>query len=53
MIIKEKLGLLFIEIALRVLGNQSRNQAIKRGELYSFKDQDQMIDFARRGNWKN
>ena len=33
--------------------NQNRNQAIKRGELYSFKDQDQMIDFARRGNWKN
>jgi hypothetical protein len=33
--------------------NQSRNQAIKRNELYNFKDQDQMIDFARKGNWKN
>ena len=33
--------------------NQNRDQAIKRNELYSFKDKDQMIDFARKGNWKN
>jgi len=33
--------------------NQSRDQAIKRKELYNFKDQNQMIDFARKGNWKN
>jgi hypothetical protein len=36
-----------------VWSNQSRDQAIKRNELYSFKDQNEMIDFAREGNWKN
>ncbi len=33
--------------------NQNRKQAIKRNELYSFNTNEDMINFARVGNWKN
>ena len=33
--------------------NQSQKQASDRNELYKFKNTDRMINFARKGNWKN
>ncbi len=32
--------------------NQNREQAIKRNELYSFNTNEDMVNFARVGNWK-
>ena len=29
------------------------DDAKKRGEIYKFNTRDEMIDFARKGNWKN
>ena len=29
------------------------NEAKRKGEVYNFQNQKQMIDFARKGNWKN
>jgi hypothetical protein len=32
--------------------NQSMEQARKRNELYDFNDNETMVNFARKGNWK-
>jgi hypothetical protein len=32
--------------------NQSMEQAKKRNELYDFNNNETMINFARKGNWK-
>tara|TARA_R110000744_G_scaffold276516_3_gene389185 strand:+ start:443 stop:826 length:384 start_codon:yes stop_codon:yes gene_type:complete len=31
----------------------TRAEAKRKGEVYTFKTRKQMIDFARKGNWKN